>query len=174
MQVKPLPISGTGKHKYSFQRIEVPPLPTYFCDCEEHFVATFGNSREKETHGFKDKNGGMMYEQEKGTHHLEEDHGSIIDEQEINLMNSVMNQLFGRELFSSATCNGETAPDAENEADEDNIVTNVLSRGKTGMDLSRCQQDPTISQKRQVGFLLSATFIYLSFTLALFWLYILN
>lgn len=31
-----MPFKGTGKHKYSFQRVEVPPLPIHFCDCEEH------------------------------------------------------------------------------------------------------------------------------------------
>ncbi|KAG6477390.1 hypothetical protein ZIOFF_066645 [Zingiber officinale] len=35
-KVKPVPFKGTGKHKYSFQRIEVPSLPIHFCDCEEH------------------------------------------------------------------------------------------------------------------------------------------
>lgn len=36
MQVKALPFRGTGKHKYSFQRVVVPPLPIHFCDCPEH------------------------------------------------------------------------------------------------------------------------------------------
>lgn len=32
-----LPYKGSGKHKYSFQRVEVPStLPLHFCDCEEH------------------------------------------------------------------------------------------------------------------------------------------
>ncbi|KAK8954782.1 hypothetical protein KSP39_PZI001717 [Platanthera zijinensis] len=35
-KVKPLPFKGSGKHKYSFQRVEVSPLPIHFCDCEEH------------------------------------------------------------------------------------------------------------------------------------------
>ncbi|XP_078149221.1 RNA-binding (RRM/RBD/RNP motifs) family protein [Carex rostrata] len=36
-KVKMLPYKGSGKHKYSFQRVEVPStLPLHFCDCEEH------------------------------------------------------------------------------------------------------------------------------------------
>ncbi|RZR84614.1 hypothetical protein BHM03_00011468 [Ensete ventricosum] len=34
--VKTLSYKGTGKHKYSFQRVVVPSLPIHFCDCEEH------------------------------------------------------------------------------------------------------------------------------------------
>ncbi|EYU28280.1 hypothetical protein MIMGU_mgv1a003363mg [Erythranthe guttata] len=37
-RIKPIPLKGTGKHKYSFQRVEIPPLPIHFCDCEEHSV----------------------------------------------------------------------------------------------------------------------------------------
>uniref|UniRef100_A0A0R0JCW9 Uncharacterized protein n=1 Tax=Glycine max TaxID=3847 RepID=A0A0R0JCW9_SOYBN len=36
IEVKSIPFSGTGKHKYIFQNIKVPPLPVHFCDCEEH------------------------------------------------------------------------------------------------------------------------------------------
>ncbi|KAK9114676.1 hypothetical protein Syun_021473 [Stephania yunnanensis] len=40
-KVKALPYSGTGKHKYSFRRIEVPSsLPINFWDCEEHSGAS--------------------------------------------------------------------------------------------------------------------------------------
>ncbi|CAL9127155.1 unnamed protein product [Musa acuminata var. zebrina] len=35
-KVKTLSYKGTGKHKYSFQRVVVPSLPIHFCDCEEH------------------------------------------------------------------------------------------------------------------------------------------
>ncbi|WOL08529.1 hypothetical protein Cni_G17282 [Canna indica] len=35
-KVKAVSFKGTGKHKYSFQRVEVPSLPIHFCDCEEH------------------------------------------------------------------------------------------------------------------------------------------
>ncbi|KAL5231618.1 hypothetical protein ABZP36_030394 [Zizania latifolia] len=36
LQVKALHFKGSGKHKYSFRRIEVPSYPIHFCDCEEH------------------------------------------------------------------------------------------------------------------------------------------
>ncbi|KAJ4782615.1 Nucleolar protein 8 [Rhynchospora pubera] len=36
-KIKLLPYKGSAKHKYSFQRVEVPStLPLHFCDCEEH------------------------------------------------------------------------------------------------------------------------------------------
>ncbi|KAL5208370.1 hypothetical protein ABZP36_032805 [Zizania latifolia] len=35
-KVKSLPFKGSGKHRYSFRRIEVPSYPIHFCDCEEH------------------------------------------------------------------------------------------------------------------------------------------
>ncbi|EPS66732.1 hypothetical protein M569_08046, partial [Genlisea aurea] len=35
-KIKAIPLKGSGKHKYSFQRVEVPPMPVNFCDCEEH------------------------------------------------------------------------------------------------------------------------------------------
>lgn len=77
MQMKSLPFSGTGKHKYSFQRIEVPSLPTHFCDCEEHS----GPPHIAQKQYFCDpepQSGGM-------------------NKDELNMMNSVMNKIFERE-----------------------------------------------------------------------------
>lgn len=78
MQVKGVPFSGTGKHKYSFQRIDVPStLPVHCCDCEEHSgsVPSLGRSNSP----------------------LNNAENSVINEEELNLMDSVMNKLFGRE-----------------------------------------------------------------------------
>ena len=49
VQVKSIPVLGTGKHKYSSTKVEVPPLPVNFCDCEEHWRAT-GTTRLREFH----------------------------------------------------------------------------------------------------------------------------
>uniref|UniRef100_F6GYE1 Uncharacterized protein n=1 Tax=Vitis vinifera TaxID=29760 RepID=F6GYE1_VITVI len=76
-KMKSLPFSGTGKHKYSFQRIEVPSLPTHFCDCEEHS----GPPHTAQKQYFCDRepqSGGM-------------------NKEELNMMNSVMNKIFERE-----------------------------------------------------------------------------
>ncbi|KAI0518941.1 hypothetical protein KFK09_006378 [Dendrobium nobile] len=73
-KVKPLPFKGTGKHKYSFQRIEVPPLPIHFCDCEEH-------SKSLETTSQKYLSPLSI----------------VVNEKEQNMMTSVINKLMGGE-----------------------------------------------------------------------------
>lgn len=77
LQVKSIPFSGTGKHKYIFQNIKVPPLPVHFCDCEEH-CKPFVLEREKLSIDRAAKSGG-------------------INDEEISIMNVVMNKLFGKE-----------------------------------------------------------------------------
>ncbi|PNY11120.1 serine-rich adhesin for platelets-like protein [Trifolium pratense] len=79
--VKSIPFSGTGKHKYSFQNIKVPPLPVHFCDCEEH-CSPFITKREKLSMNAEAENGG-------------------INDEEINIMNAVMNRLFEKEKVSN-------------------------------------------------------------------------
>ncbi|KAH0465944.1 hypothetical protein IEQ34_006047 [Dendrobium chrysotoxum] len=73
-KVKPLPFKGTGKHKYSFQRIEVPPLPIHFCDCEEH-------SKSLETTSQKYLSPLSI----------------VVNEKEQNMMTNVINKLMGGE-----------------------------------------------------------------------------
>ncbi|XP_077222305.1 RNA-binding (RRM/RBD/RNP motifs) family protein isoform X2 [Tasmannia lanceolata] len=80
-KVKSLPYSGTGKHKYSFQRINVHSLPVHFCDCEEHCAAS-------ETSGRAD----LSFQTQIG----------VINNEELNIMNSVMNKLFEREDHTEA------------------------------------------------------------------------
>ncbi|KAK2646132.1 hypothetical protein Ddye_021327 [Dipteronia dyeriana] len=144
-KLKSLPFTGTGKHKYSFQRIQVPPLPKYFCACEEHLVP-FDTAEGKQIHG-------------KEIHDLES-HSGVIDEEELNIMNSVMRKLFEKENASNAADSGtglgndghkliDDLQFAENEAEEDNLITNVSSRGNNGMVLSRYWQNTTISRKSQ-------------------------
>ncbi|KAK3221189.1 hypothetical protein Dsin_008214 [Dipteronia sinensis] len=144
-KLKSLPFTGTGKHKYSFQRIQVPPLPKYFCACEEHLVP-FDTAEGKQIH-------------DKEIHDLES-HGGVIDDEELNIMNSVMRKLLEKENASNAADNGtglandghkliDDLQSAENEADEDNLITNVSSRGNNGTVLSRYRQNTTISPKSQ-------------------------
>ncbi|KAI9190923.1 hypothetical protein LWI28_000910 [Acer negundo] len=144
-KLKSLPFTGTGKHKYSFQRIQVPPLPKYFCACEEHLVP-FDTAEGKQIH-------------DKEIHDLES-HGGVIDEEELNIMNSVMRKLFEKENASNDADSGTGLANdghkliddlqfAENEAEEDNLITNVSSRGNNGMVLSRYRQNTTISRKSQ-------------------------
>ncbi|XP_065875184.1 protein REPRESSOR OF SILENCING 3 isoform X2 [Euphorbia lathyris] len=99
-KVKSLPFTGTGKHKYSFRRVEVPPLPTYFCDCEEHCGSLY-RVGEKQIPVVEDQGGGM-------------------NKEEIQLMNSVMYKLFETETVSSAACN-----DVELTKEEDDSVKEI-------------------------------------------------
>ncbi|KAF7836547.1 Nucleolar protein 8 [Senna tora] len=80
-KVKSVPFLGTGKHKYSFPRVEVPPLPVHFCDCEEHSSPT-STVRGKQFYNEEPERGGM-------------------NDEEINIMNAVMNKLFEKEKISS-------------------------------------------------------------------------
>ncbi|KAA0038190.1 hypothetical protein IC582_003565 [Cucumis melo] len=124
-EVKSLPISGTGTHKYDFPHVEVPPFPVHFCDCEEHDVSSpIGNSKDTKTRDLNAENGGMA-------------------EDEIEMMNAVMNKLFEREEASQSNCNGSMAlndkhnstmltdnqllEDNKVDCDEDNLVLNVMA-----------------------------------------------
>ncbi|KAJ4875241.1 RNA-binding (RRM/RBD/RNP motifs) family protein [Raphanus sativus] len=116
-KVKAMPLSGTGKHKYSFQRVAVPSLlPKTFCDCEEHSASL--TPRETHARDLEAINVG-------------------INEEEVNIMNSVMNKLLQRD--DSIIIN-EKDDSFVNENDEiivdtkDNIVINVVSNGKDMMD----------------------------------------
>lgn len=136
--MKSLPFRGTGKHKYSFQRVEVPSLPIHFCDCEEH-------SDPCDT--IKEK---LFVD-------LETDVG--INEEELDLMKSVMNKLFEKENCTKAA-GGEAVlakegghfvssvddmpvDENDNEADvmsdEDNLVINIVTEGNDRLTSSGSQ-----------------------------------
>lgn len=74
LQVKALPLKGTGKHKYSFRHIEVPSYPIHFCDCEEHC-----GPPEEANNEYASVINAAAYEKER------------------NIMNSVMNKLLEKE-----------------------------------------------------------------------------
>lgn len=154
-KVKPLPFKGSGKHKYSFQRVEVSPLPIHFCDCEEH-------TKPLETTGQK-------YCSPLNT---------VVHEKERNLMSSVINKLI--EGDNSFTIPGGKLQDASGanafnpseeagiqskeeevfDVDDDNLVMNVgttteddvLMRLKSTMTLltgqgSRFNNPPPVENK---------------------------
>ncbi|XP_078443149.1 RNA-binding (RRM/RBD/RNP motifs) family protein [Wolffia australiana] len=82
-KVKALPIKGTGKHKYSFQRVMITSssLPVHFCDCEEHSRLSEDLARERLT--------GV------------EERKPVVKKREINIMTSVMNKLLAKEVAKS-------------------------------------------------------------------------
>lgn len=118
---------GIGKHKYSFQRIQVPDVPTHFCDCEEH-SADFPPPNKKQSSEIDNESYG-------------------INEQELNIMNSVMNKIFERAnppkqvVEVSESTNGKDEGNAgetdeeDHLTDEDNLIINVANRKNDSMDL---------------------------------------
>ncbi|CAL8989458.1 unnamed protein product [Prunus brigantina] len=126
--VKAVPFTGTGKHKYSFQRVQVPSLPVHFCDCEEHSVPS---------------------------HPAPPAHQNQlcpgINEQELNIMNKVMDKLFQREkkvsvsdTHQSRTCALPNQPHHElpvaTAAEEDNLIINIVSSNRDEDKLSELQE----------------------------------
>ncbi|XP_073132213.1 uncharacterized protein [Henckelia pumila] len=132
-KIKPLPLKGSGKHKYSFQRVEVPPLPIHFCDCEEHSVPLklvekkFGTDIDTETCG--------------------------VNEEELSMVKSVLNKFLERENraksvsnvidFTEKTYTSISSVDGvqvcgyedDQVSDEDGLVINVISHPRNGVSL---------------------------------------
>ncbi|XP_039013066.1 uncharacterized protein LOC120142431 isoform X1 [Hibiscus syriacus] len=118
-KVKSLPFSGTGKHRYSFQRVQTPTLPIHFCDCEEH-------------------SGRFDATKPKDVQHHEEISGAM-NEEELSMMSSVMNKLFERENVSNTNISSiakerddviEPVKDLLSDDDDDDIIINVVSNAK--------------------------------------------
>ncbi|KAL3332491.1 hypothetical protein AABB24_032852 [Solanum stoloniferum] len=133
-KIKPVSLRGTGKHKYSFQRLEVPSLPIHFCDCEEHSGTTY-TDKQKSLCNYDSKDGGM-------------------DEKELNIMNSVLNRIFERENYSEKTPRGfklskevqssnGTVDHLQNDknlvnqemGDDDNLILNVVAGANDRMTM---------------------------------------
>ncbi|BAT79944.1 hypothetical protein LR48_Vigan721s000200 [Vigna angularis] len=125
-KVKSIPFSGTGKHKYSFQNIKVPPLPVHFCDCEEH-CSPFVTERGRLSIDGAAESAGM-------------------NDEEISIMNAVMNKLLQKEKISSVESLGKEkdlykSPDTlqsdegeDSAADEDDLIINMeTKRNKTAL-----------------------------------------
>ncbi|KAK6152093.1 hypothetical protein DH2020_014728 [Rehmannia glutinosa] len=124
--IKPIPLKGTGKHKYSFQRVEIPPLPIHFCDCEEH-------------------SGPPVSAKRNTTNHLETDTYGV-NEDELNMMKLVLNKLLEEDDTSKTVPNEAELTkeinkdityaddlqvddnEDEQESDEDNLVINIVGQ----------------------------------------------
>ncbi|VFR00217.1 unnamed protein product [Cuscuta campestris] len=123
-KIKSIPFKGSGKHKYSFQRVEVPPFPIHFCDCEEHSGSAYYTAKANET---EIKMGG-------------------VDEKEMNIMSSVLNKILKRENHSETavtkTQNVNNVADysmrEEDMVDEedDGIIINVTGGQNHGISSS--------------------------------------
>ncbi|KAI3447271.1 hypothetical protein Pfo_003936 [Paulownia fortunei] len=123
-KIKPIPLKGTGRHKYSFQRVEVPPFPIHFCDCEEHSGPPVSAKRN--------------YTGDHGT----DTYG--VNEDELNMMKLILNKLLEKENCSKTVSNEAEVTEKinynvtladnwqvdENEedqvSDEDNLVINMV------------------------------------------------
>lgn len=142
VQLKNIPFSGTGKHKYSFQRVEVPSLPKHFCACEEHSFPSL-TEIEKRNCDLENQSSGM-------------------NKEEINIMNEVMNKLFEKQNSSipvhdkTTLCNNEdnslkSIDDMhfdDDETDEDNLIINVVGKGKKTEALFISQEDQKVSENQ--------------------------
>ncbi|KAK1323758.1 hypothetical protein QJS10_CPA02g01623 [Acorus calamus] len=128
-KVKTLPMIGLCKHKYSFQRIEVPPLPIHFCDCEEHCQPSETSTQKHIP--------------------LPDTQISVMNEEELNIMTSVMNKLLDKENVENAADGGSieqknfddgmcssqhNGRETDDETDEDNLLTNIVTgENKNGL-----------------------------------------
>ncbi|KAL2896926.1 Pre-mRNA-splicing factor RBM22 [Bienertia sinuspersici] len=134
-KVKSLPFRGTGKHKYSFQRLAVPPLPVHFCDCPEHFVdiknhkvnakgtnitsSVMNNNRSNvKNRCFQPSRGAQVDDSR-----IQDDG---LNDEEIHVMNSVIKKLLARESAKSEQQNLHDSPQltaAASELQEDKDKT---------------------------------------------------
>ncbi|KAK4432754.1 protein REPRESSOR OF SILENCING 3 [Sesamum alatum] len=142
-KIKPIPLRGTGKHKYSFQRVEVPPLPIHFCDCEEHSgppesaKRNFTDDREAETYGVNEDELNMMK--------------SILDKllEKENGSNTVPNEAeFTGEANHNVTSADEFQVDDDDEdqgSDEDNLIINIVGQPRKRVALSGDRGQKTIA-----------------------------
>lgn len=137
-KIKAIPLKGTGKHKYSFQRIEVPPLPVHFCDCEDHSVPLEPAKR--------NHSGLLAPSQRNNTNDDHEVDNYGVNEEELNMMKSILDKLLDKEIHSEivpskAEPTEEVQHDTslvdkwqvdDNEEDqvseEDNLVINIVRK----------------------------------------------
>nr|GME04636.1 nucleolar protein 8 isoform X1 [Ipomoea batatas] len=132
-KIRLIPLKGTGKHKYSFQRVEVPRFPTHFCSCEEHSGAAY-TPKEKPLIDKEIEIGG-------------------VDQEELNIMASVMNKIFERENRPETAFRHVEGSDGvqsltnvadhsmvdeamDDDDDDDGIIINVVQRKNEGISTS--------------------------------------
>ncbi|KAJ3693744.1 hypothetical protein LUZ60_009224 [Juncus effusus] len=138
-KIKTLPYKGSGKHKYSFQRVELSStLPLHFCDCEEHCdhksvdevyeSALESAARERETNIMNSVLERLMKEseererQERGEEGRESEERG--EEKERNVMNSVMERVLKESEERESEVREEVEEEEEEEEDGD-IVMNI-------------------------------------------------
>ncbi|KAL6508462.1 hypothetical protein OROHE_021595 [Orobanche hederae] len=152
-RIKPIPLEGSGKHKYSFQRVEIPPLPIHFCDCEEHCVPSDSakiniaghHERRNIAAHHETRNIAAHHETRNIASHPETDPYRV-NEAELNMMKSILNKFLEDEdtskrvpneteltedINKDATCadNLQVDDSGEEEAsDEDNLVINIVGQ----------------------------------------------
>lgn len=158
---KSLPFCGTGKHKYSFQRVEARPLPLHFCDCPEHSdpVETPKETRVRNSvinrRFNRDSCPGFERLQLSKEARLQDskiqDEG--MNEEEISIMNSVMKKLLDRKTSKMETKKLQDSPkqdvptsdfpvdtnEIEDETDDDDIKINVDSGQNNGLFSENCE-----------------------------------
>ncbi|PON55411.1 Splicing factor-like protein [Parasponia andersonii] len=122
-KVKSLPFSGSGKHKYSFQRADLPSrlLPNYFCDCEQHSGPSSSSSssftrKEKQVCHVQ-----VLMESQGGGGGGGDDG---INQEELNIMNKVMNTLFQNQTDAPQFDDNDNAN--EQDEDEDDVILIVV------------------------------------------------
>ncbi|XVE98885.1 hypothetical protein REPUB_Repub03eG0147800 [Reevesia pubescens] len=136
---------GTGKHRYSIQRVETPAFPLHFCDCEEH-SAHFNDVKQKESQRHEQINGAM-------------------NEEELKIMSLVMNKLFEMGNVSNtsralptkerddfiAPVEGSLSNEEveEDRDDEDYLIINVVSNANNRATMSGSREQKKISSERR-------------------------
>ncbi|OMP05182.1 hypothetical protein COLO4_09001 [Corchorus olitorius] len=148
-KLKSLPLTGTGKHKYSFQRVETPALPTHFCDCEEH-SGRFNTVKEKQVQ-----------------HHHEEVNGTM-NEEEVSMMHSIMNKLFERGNISNTSkvvpakerdnvikpieesVSHEEEEEEDDDDDDDDLIINVVSKANNRPAMAGSSQPQAVFNEEKI------------------------
>ncbi|KAL6519253.1 hypothetical protein OROGR_018573 [Orobanche gracilis] len=152
-RIKPIPLKGSGKHKYSFQRVEIPPLPIHFCDCEEHCGPSDSAKRNIAGHHVtrniaahhETRTISAQHETRKIASHHEIDPYRV-NEDELNMVKSILNKFLededtSKRVPTEAELTEEINRDAtyadnlqvddsgeEEASDEDNLVINIVGQ----------------------------------------------
>lgn len=124
-----VPFKGSGKHKYSFQRIDITSPPKYFCDCEEHSAIAETKPR--------------------ASHAEPESVGGAVNPEELDIMSKVMNTLFQKQKCEAIV---DDKPEIEEE-DDDDLVINFASKGGDEFALLQMKQLCQASQNQVFCFI---------------------
>lgn len=145
-KIKRIPFKGTGKHKYSFQHIGVPTVPSHFCDCEEHSVPSQTAFRET----FRDL----------------ENESVGMNNEELHMINVVLSKVLAKEN-SSLAVHGTAQVDTgsydltnsndhvhingageDKVSDDDNLIINVVAGPNSRISFSDIRYHNTSTAKK--------------------------